>query len=62
MRQGSRLSRNDAAEFLGVKPGTLKSWQRVGYGPPSKKVGHRRYYEIADLQAFSAGGQSNGSC
>ncbi|QEH82005.1 helix-turn-helix domain-containing protein [Sphingomonas sp. C8-2] len=58
VRQGSRLSRKDAAEYLGMKPSTLKAWQRTGYGPRSVKVGSRRFYEIADLQAFSRGGHA----
>ena len=56
VRQGPRLCRGDAAAYLGMKPSTLKAWQRTGYGPRSIKVGHRRFYEISDLQAFSLGG------
>jgi len=56
VRQGGRLSRKDAAAFLGMKPSTLKSWRRCGFGPRSIKVGGRCFYDIVELKAFSAGG------
>lgn len=58
VRQGSRLSRKDAAAYLGVQPQTMKSWARTGYGPRSITVGNRCFYEIADLQAFVGGGRA----
>jgi hypothetical protein len=50
-----RLSRRDAAAWLGYQPSTLAEWQRLGKGPKSRLVGGRRFYMIDDLQAFAAG-------
>lgn len=51
-----RLSRKQAAEHLGFAPATLANWALKGYGPPSFKVGGRRFYWLADLERFVAGG------
>lgn len=58
VRQGGRLSRKDAAAYLGVKPGTLKAWARTGYGPRAIRVGSRIFYEVVGLRAFSNGGRA----
>ncbi|WP_338331169.1 helix-turn-helix transcriptional regulator [Rhizorhapis sp. SPR117] len=50
-----RLSRNDAATYLGFAPKTLAEWQRLGMGPPSHKVGGRRFYRVVDLNAYIRG-------
>ena len=47
-----RLSRSDAAAFLGLSARTLANWQLKGFGPPSIRVGGRRFYRLADLQSF----------
>lgn len=48
-----RVSRRDAAAFLGMKPKTLAEWQRLGKGPKSILVGSRRFYLIDDLKRFA---------
>jgi DNA-binding transcriptional MerR regulator len=48
-----RVSRADAARFLGYAPKTLAEWHRLGKGPPSRMVGGRRFYQIADLRSFA---------
>jgi hypothetical protein len=50
-----RMSRDDAARYLGHSPKTLAMWQCQGKGPPSVLVGGRRYYYKADLDAFVRG-------
>jgi len=50
-----RLSRNDAAAFLGFKPKTLAEWHRLGVGPKSFLVGGRRFYWLDDLKLFACG-------
>jgi len=50
-----RVSRADAAIFLGYKPKTLAEWQRQGRGPSSRMVGGRRFYLLDDLVAFARG-------
>lgn len=61
-----RVSRENAAKFLGYKAKTLAEWQRLGRGPRSIRVGGRRFYMLSDLQAFAgakvepAGGSNDG--
>jgi hypothetical protein len=47
-----RLTRDNAARYLGHSPKTLAMWQVRGLGPPSVKVGGRVFYYRADLDAF----------
>ncbi len=47
-----RLSRTEAAIFLGLSARTLANWQLKGFGPPSIRVGGRRFYRLADLKSF----------
>lgn len=51
-----RLSRADAATFLGRAPKTLAMWAVVKTGPTPIRVGGRVFYKLADLQKFAAGG------
>jgi hypothetical protein len=48
-----RLSRNDAAAYLGRQPKTLAMWALEKRGPPIVHVGGRCFYRLADLQAFT---------
>ena len=50
-----RMTRNDAATYLGLKPKTLAMWQLAGKGPRSVKVGGRRFYFKDALDAFVRG-------
>jgi hypothetical protein len=47
-----RVSRQDAAAYLGRRPKTLAEWQRLGLGPMPRKVGGRVFYRLEDLEAF----------
>ena len=51
-----RLSRADAARFLGLAPGTLANWDSRGEGPKSVSVAGRVFYYLRDLEAFVATG------
>jgi hypothetical protein len=53
-----RLTREDAARYLGHQPKTLAMWQLQGRGPRSVRVGGRRFYFKADLDTFIAGGKA----
>ena len=47
------LDSQQAADFLGIKVGTLAVWQCTKrYNLPSVKVGRLRKYRLSDLQAF----------
>jgi hypothetical protein len=47
-----RISRADAAAFLGLRPKTLADWKCRGLGPQPVRVGGRVFYRLADLEAF----------
>ena len=48
-----RLTRSQAANYLGVSPGTLEVWASTGrYNLPYVKVGRRVFYRRSDLEAF----------
>ncbi len=47
-----RVSRVEAAKFLGFKPKTLAEWHRKGLGPKSQLVGGRRFYTLSDLKSY----------
>lgn len=51
-----RVSRLDAAKFLGCTTKTLAEWKRLGVGPMPHKVGGRVFYYVCDLRAFVATG------
>jgi hypothetical protein len=51
-----RMTRDDAARYLGHQPKTLAMWKLHGKGPRSVKVGGRVFYFRADLDAFICGG------
>lgn len=51
-----RLTRQEAATYLGLAVSTLADWHRKGLGPESVKVGGRRFYRVAALNAFIAKG------
>jgi MerR family transcriptional regulator, light-induced transcriptional regulator len=42
-----------AAELLGVRPSTLRSWERrLGYPRPERSPGNHREYDLAQLEAL----------
>ena len=47
-----RVSRADAAAFLGCSPKTMADWFSKGVGPRARKVGGRVFYLLKDLEAF----------
>lgn len=50
-----RVTRAEAARFLGFKPKTLANWAREGIGPKSHLVGGRRFYSLEELRAYADG-------
>lgn len=49
-----RLNTPEAAEYLGVRPGTMEVWRSLGRGPRYVRLGRRIVYEIVDLDSFAA--------
>jgi hypothetical protein len=50
-----RMSRKDAAKYLGRAEKTLAMWEMESKGPPSVLVGGRRFYFKDALDAFIHG-------
>lgn len=52
-RKSDLMSREEAAEYLGVSPKTLATWATTKRYPlPLVKVGRSVRYRVADLEAF----------
>lgn len=49
-----RMTRKDAATYLGVALHTLNCWASDGKGPPFVRVGGKTFYFKAQLDAFIA--------
>lgn len=47
------LSRDEAADHLGVSKRTLEAWAARRVGPDYRIRGRRAFYQIADLDAWS---------
>ena len=48
-----RMTRHEAAEYLGLAPATLEVWASTGrYSLPFVKIGRRAFYRRSDLDAF----------
>ena len=50
-----RMTRQNAARYLGNQPKTLAMWELNGTGPRSVKVGGRRFYFKDVLDAYIRG-------
>jgi excisionase family DNA binding protein len=51
--QQDRLTNQEAASYLGVKPETLDVWRSCGrYSVPFAKIGRRVFYRKSDLDTF----------
>jgi excisionase family DNA binding protein len=48
-----RMTRKEAADYIGVSKGTLDNWASTGYGDlPFYKVGGQVYYRRSDLDKW----------
>lgn len=52
-----RMTRENAARYIGVATQTLAVWAMRGKGPPAKKVAGRNFYYRDDLDAFISTGE-----
>lgn len=50
-----RVTRSEAARYLGFQPKTLANWHRLGIGPSSFMVGGRRFYRLSELERYANG-------
>lgn len=51
-----RMTREDAAKYLGLKGKTLAAWHLQKKGPASVRVGGKRYYFRSELDRFISEG------
>lgn len=49
---------DEAAEYLGVKPGTIRDWIRKSKGIPAHKIGKQWKFKCSELDAWVKSGQS----
>ena len=54
-----RMTRDDAAKYLGLKSKTLAAWHLQKKGPAIVLVGGRRYYFRSELDRFISQGTSS---
>ena len=51
-----RMSRKDAATYLGRDAKTLTHWAKRGYGPRPIRISSRSFYNMEELDAFIRAG------
>lgn len=49
---------DDAAEYLGVKVGTIRSWIRNDKGIPAQKIGKQWKFKCSELDKWIKSGKS----
>ena len=52
--QHALLRKEEVAERLRVPIGTLNHWVQTGQGPRSARIGRRRFWRAADVDAWVA--------
>ena len=52
------ISLEEAAEYLGVKSGTVRDWIRKNKGIPAHKVGKQWKFKCAELDEWISSGRS----
>ena len=52
LRERSPFSTSQLAEWLKVPVATIYAWRRMGYGPPSNRIGKRISYRPSDVQRW----------
>lgn len=52
------INLDEAAEYLGVKPGTIRTWIRKGKGIPASKIGKQWKFKCSELDKWIKSGKS----
>lgn len=52
------ISIEEAAEYLGIKPVTLRSWIHSGKDVPAQKIGKKWKFKYSELDAWVKSGKS----
>ena len=50
------INADQAAEFFGVKPATIREWIRKGKGIPATKIGKQWKFKYSELDAWAKSG------
>lgn len=48
----TRLNTQQASEYLNIPVATLRWFRHTDQGPRSYRLGHRAFYDLADLQTW----------
>jgi len=56
-----RLSIQEAANYIGVKPSTLAAWRMYNEGPDFIKIGKKIFYTAGVLNDFIYGSNGKGA-
>lgn len=49
---------DEAADYFGVKPGTIREWIKKGNGIPAHKIGKQWKFKCSELDAWVKSGSS----
>jgi excisionase family DNA binding protein len=52
------INLDEAADYLGIKPGTIRSWIRNKKGIPAHKIGKQWKFKCSELDAWVKSGKS----
>jgi len=52
------INLDEAANYMGVKPGTIRDWIRKNKGIPAHKIGKQWKFKCSELDIWVRSGQS----
>lgn len=52
------INLDEAADYLGIKPGTVREWIRKGKGIPAHKIGKQWKFKCSELDEWVKSGNS----
>ncbi len=58
IKEESWIGTPEAAEYLGVKPVTIRDWIRKGKDIPRKKIGKAWKFKLSELEEWVSSGKS----
>ncbi len=58
IKEESWIGTAEAAEYLGVKPATIRDWIRKGKDIPRKKIGKAWKFKLSELEERVSSGKS----
>ena len=58
LKEESWIGTKEAAQYLGVKPATIRDWIRKGKGIPAQKIGKQWKFKCSELDAWVKSGKS----